>query len=77
MENTGTCAFLDCDNDECRILNEKICSNKSCSFYKSIHDFERDKNRDFLYESYAKDDIGGVRYLYLLNKYHKGVSKSI
>ena len=69
VEITEKCAFS--NNDECRILDEKICSSKSCSFYKSIRDFERDNNRDFLYESYLNGHIGGIRYLELSSKYHK------
>ena len=69
VEITEKCAFS-CDS-ECRILDEKVCSNRKCSFYKSILDFERDNNRDFLYESYLKGSIGEIRYLELSSKYHK------
>jgi hypothetical protein len=67
MKNTGTCAFS--DNNECRILYEKVCLNRKCTFYKNLVDYKRDNNRDFLYESYLNGDISEIRYLYLCKKY--------
>jgi hypothetical protein len=70
------CAFMDYGKNECRILSEKVCTKKQCSFFKTYAEFEQDSNRDFLHESYAKGAISEERYLHLLQFYHKGKKKS-
>ena len=71
MLNTRTCAYMDFINDECRILDDKVCSYKKCSFYKSHTAYERDRNRDFLYESYLKGNVSKERYDELMKRYHE------
>jgi len=70
------CVFMDYDRKVCRILTETVCSQNRCSFFKTRAEYEKDSERDFLHESYAKGAITEQRYSYLLRLYHKGKKKS-
>jgi hypothetical protein len=63
------CAFMNAETGVCRILTENVCEYKRCSFFKSIVEYEKCKNRDFLYESYLKGDISRWRYIELCKTY--------
>jgi len=71
MIHKEKCAYMAHDKGkcECRILTENVCEYKECSFFKSRIEYEQNKGRDFLYESYLKGEVSRARYIKLCKKY--------
>jgi len=76
VKHIESCAYMNCDKGECRILTEKVCIYKRCSFFRSRIEYERNKNRDYLYESFLKGDVSRQRYIDLCKTY-PSVSRTI
>ena len=69
MENNQKCAYMCNAKGGCRILSEKVCSHRRCTFFKSIIEYERNKGRDYLYERYLKGEVSQKRYIELCETY--------
>jgi NurA-like 5'-3' nuclease len=63
------CVYMDYEKDECHILSEKVCEYKRCTFYTSIIEYERNKGRDYLYESFLSGAVSEQRYIDLCKAY--------
>ncbi|MDR2558127.1 MAG: hypothetical protein LBC86_01075 [Oscillospiraceae bacterium] len=68
-DNNSICAYIDCGKNGCLILNERVCQYKKCSFFRCRLEYEKNKNRDYLYESYKKGNITKQRYIDLCKIY--------
>ena len=69
------CAFFVGHSDSCAALDERICREKWCPFFRTHKEYEKICNTDFLYESYKKGHIDKERLMELAELYHFHGSK--
>ena len=68
-DNKNICAYTDNSKNGCLILTERVCKYKKCSFYRCRAEYEKNKDRDYLYESYKKGNVSKERYIDLCKAY--------
>ena len=70
----SNCAFS-CNIKGCRVLSEKVCERKKCTFFMSHERLKHILETDYLFLSFQNGVISKERYIELVDRYHSGSKK--